>query len=462
MSADAHLPTPTTGTGADLGLAPEPPLTGNLGEDAAALAEYAAAADRSLAALPPRPEREAPQQAVAERVLAAARRLRAIFLDRHVEAVYGRLTGDRTHHVRLPDLLRAAGEQWPGLVPTEAQLDAERKHIQAHKEGREIDQGLFLRAVLRDPASGAHLTDAMRTPSRRALALLADFTATGRAELESVLVERRGPAAHLTVHNEHCLNAEDDTLIADMETAVDLALLDDRVRVGVLRGGVMTHPKYAGRRVFSAGINLRHLHEGRISFAGFLMQRELGYISKIQRGLHRPDHAGAGTHHPGGAVAGKPWVAAVDAFAIGGGMQLLLVFDRVIAERDAFFALPAAQEGIVPGAGNLRLSRCAGARQARRVILWGDRITAGDPGAAAVCDQVVAPEEMDTAIEEAVSALDNPAVVANRAMLTLAEEPPELFRTYMAEFAYVQAIRLYSRDVIGKVDRAWSRAGGRP
>ncbi|WP_189308032.1 (3,5-dihydroxyphenyl)acetyl-CoA 1,2-dioxygenase DpgC [Streptomyces albospinus] len=427
-------------------------MTGDLAGDAAALAEYAAAADRSLAALPPRPERDGPQQAAAEKVLAAARRLRATFLDRHVEAVYGRLTGDRTHHVRLPELMRAAGEQWPGLVPTEAQLDAERKHIQAHKEGREIDQGLFLRAVLRNPAAGAHLTDAMRTPSRRALDLLADFTATGRAALESVLVERRGPAAHLTVHNEHCLNAEDDTLIADMETAVDLALLDDRVRVGVLRGGVMSHPKYAGRRVFSAGINLRHLHEGRISFVGFLMQRELGYISKIQRGLHRPDRAGAG----------KPWVAAVDAFAIGGGMQLLLVFDRVIAERDAFFALPAAQEGIVPGAGNLRLSRCAGSRQARRVILWGDRIAAGDPGAAAVCDQIVAPEEMDTAIEEAVSALDNPAVVANRAMLTLAEEPPELFRTYMAEFAYVQATRLYSRDVIGKVDRAWSRAGGRP
>jgi hypothetical protein len=42
-----------------------------------------------------------------------------------------------------------------------------------------------------------------------------------------------------------------------METAVDLTLLDDGIQVGVLRGGTMTHPRHAGRRVFSAGINLK-------------------------------------------------------------------------------------------------------------------------------------------------------------------------------------------------------------
>jgi thioesterase DpgC len=58
---------------------------------------------------------------------------------------------------------------------------------------------------------------------------------------------------------------------------------------------------------------------------------------------------------------------------------------------------------------------------------------------------------MDAAVETAASALDNPAVVANRRMLNLAEEPADRFREYMAEFAYAQAVRLYSADVLDKV-----------
>lgn len=57
--------------------------------------------------------------------------------------------------------------------------------------------------------------------------------------------------------------------------------------------------------------------------------------------------------------------------------------------------------------------------------------------------------------------LDNPAVIANRAMLALAEEPSDQFRVYMAEFAFTQACRLYGEDVIGKVERSWSRSAAR-
>lgn len=60
---------------------------------------------------------------------------------------------------------------------------------------------------------------------------------------------------------------------------------------------------------------------------------------------------------------------------------------------------------------------------------------------------------MDRAVAESLERLDSPAVVTNRRMLNLAEEPPEQFRQYMAEFAMQQALRLYSQDVIGKVGR---------
>lgn len=150
-------------------------------------------------------------------------------------------------------------------------------------------------------------------------------------------------------------------------------------------------------------------------------------------------------------VLEKPWIAAVDSFAIGGGAQLLLVFDLVIAASDSYFSLPAAQEGIVPGFANLRLSRFLGSRKARQLILCGRKIWAHEPDAHLLFDEVIDPTEIDTAVERNVQQLSSPAVVANRHMLNLAEEPLELFLHYASEFALIQAERLYSQDVLGKV-----------
>jgi (3,5-dihydroxyphenyl)acetyl-CoA 1,2-dioxygenase len=224
--------------------------------------------------------------------------------------------------------------------------------------------------------------------------------------------------------------------------------------VGLLRGGEMSHPRYRGQRVFSAGINLKELHAGGISLVDFLLRRELGYIHKLVRGILVED--GPHWQFP---TAAKPWVAAVDGFAIGGGMQLLLVFDHVLAASDAYFSLPAAQEGIVPGAANFRLTRCAGPRLSRQVILEGRRIRASDPAATVLVDEVIAPAELAEAIERSLDRLQSPAVVANRRMLNVAEEPLDEFRRYMAEFAVQQALRLYSEDVVAKVGR-FAASGG--
>ncbi|MFF2510430.1 (3,5-dihydroxyphenyl)acetyl-CoA 1,2-dioxygenase DpgC [Streptomyces sp. NPDC058086] len=429
--------------------APGPALCGVLEDDALTLAEHVGRAEEELAGLPRPGLRDEDRRQLAASLVDSCRRARTAFLYRHAPAVYDALTDRRRKPLRLAGLARAAAERFPGLVPTDAQMAEEATRAQADKEGREIDQGIFFRALLADPSVGEHLIDSMLAPTPRALDLLSDFRAEGRVDLGSVLVERRDDVAHLTVNNQHCLNAEDNRLIDDLETAVDLVLLDDQISVGVVRGGVMTHPRYVGRRVFCAGINLKDLHAGRISFVDFLLRRELGYINKLMHGVlvdAAPDAYPQRTLH-------KPWLAAVDSFAIGGGMQLLLVFDHVIAADDAFLSLPAAQEGIVPGLGNFRLSRMTGARLARRVILGGRRIRATDPEATLVCDEVVAPEAMDAAVEKATRELAAPAVVANRMMLNLADESRDGLRRYLAEFALVQARRLYAADVMAKVDR---------
>ena len=431
-------------------------LGARLDEDSAALAAYAAAGEALLADLPPRARRGEVEQALARRIFETLRRLRRGFMQRHAHEVHARLTDHGAAPRDLVDLVAAAADQFPGLVPDRDQLAAERRCIQADKEGREMDQAIFFAGLLRSPTAGAQLVASALLPSPRARALLAELRRADELDLGTVHLVRRGHVAHVTVNNQQALNAEDDQLIADLGVAIDLGLLDDRVRVGVLRGGVMTHPRYEGRRVFSAGINLRELYAGRISFVHFLLGRELGYISKLMRGLAvgPGEVAGQGTIHK--PWIAKPWIAAVDGFAIGGGMQLLFAFDKVIAADDAYFVLPAAQEGIVPGAANLRLSRVVGPRIARQIILSGRTIRAGEPEARHFCDDIVPSAEIDAAIERATRELDSPAVVANRMMLNLAEEPPHVFREYMAEFCEVQAARLYSADVLGKVQR-WAR-----
>ena len=306
---------------------------------------------------------------------------------------------------------------------------------------------MLARAFLSAPGPGVHLMEAMVRPTKRAGNLFEAFQRDGSIVLNTVTVERRNNVGHITLGNLGCLNAEDLPMLQDLETAVDLVLLDDKIRVGVLRGAQMTHPKYAGRRVFCSGLNLRALAEGQIPVIDYLIARELGLMSKLHRGLIVDGASGAY-----GPRLEKPWVAAVDSFAIGGGMQLLLVVDWIVAASDVRFSLPAAQEGFLPGLANLRLSRSVGARLARRLILGGATIRAADPEARLICDQIVAPEEMDVTVDAAAHALSSNAALVNRVFLNRTDERSDEVRKYLAEFAVVQAQRMHSTDVIVKVN----------
>jgi thioesterase DpgC len=413
-----------------------------------ALADCAGRVAGVLGSLPEPAARSAEQQAAAAQAKGVARAARARFVAAHAEAIHAELTDDHTRQSRVDELADAAAVAFPGLVPTRQQLAEERGRPQGAKEGHEIDQGILVGGILRSAPAGRHLMDAMLRPTARALGLLPEFRRTGELDLGSVRLTRRSGAAHLTMCRYDCLNAEDERQVEDMETAVDLALLDPDVRVGVLRGDVMTHPRYAGRRVFSAGINLKSLRAGQISLLGFLLRRELGYLSKLARGVLVEHDESWRT-----PTVQKPWLAAVDTFAIGGGAQLLLVMDRVVAAADAYLSLPAAQEGIVPGAANLRLGGLTGGRVSRQLVLAGRRLWASEPDARLLVDEVVDPSDVDSAVEENVRRLDGPAVVANRRMLNLAAEPADVLRAYLAEFAVEQAVRLHAPDVVAKVVR---------
>ena len=101
------------------------------------------------------------------------------------------------------------------------------------------------------------------------------------------------------------LNAEDETTLAGLETAIDLALLDPLTEICVLRGDTVTHTKHAGKRLFGAGINLTHLYQGKIRFLWYML-RDLGLVNKLYRGLALPEVP------PEEDGVEKLWIAAVD------------------------------------------------------------------------------------------------------------------------------------------------------
>jgi len=379
---------------------------------------------------------------------------RAAFLRRHAEAVYAELTDGCRRAVRVEQLVHLAAERFPGLVPSREEMAAERELPQSRKRGLELDQGLFLSHVLAGPRAGRHLVHAMLRPRAEALERVDEFRRTGGADLGTVRVERRGSVGHVELRNLRYLNAEDDDATAALETAVDLVLLDPQVEVGVLRGGVVDHPRHAGRRVFSSGLNLTHLYHGRITFVDFMMARELGLVSKIYRGHWLHDDFESDLED----FEEKPWLAAVEAWAIGGGCQLLLVMDRVLAERGAYFNLPARREGIIPGVANRRLPKLVGDRLARQAIMFERAFDPDSPEGRLICDEVVEPGGMDAAIERDAARLTSAGVVsaaANRKAIRLGEETVDDFRRYLAVYAREQARCMHSPALIRNLEQNW-------
>ncbi|HET7714219.1 MAG TPA: enoyl-CoA hydratase/isomerase family protein [Bauldia sp.] len=412
-----------------------------------------------VASLPRKPKRSEAEAAAVALILGRAREARERFLAVHAEAVYDELTAREM--LRLEDLVYAVAAAIPGLAPSPEEVAAEAALNQGDKDGVEIDQGILLAHVLASPRTGAHLCHAMLLPLPESAEHAARLAADGRLDLGPVQLERRGKALQLTAANPRFLNAEDDSTLDLMETAVDVAILDPASEIMVLRGGPVAHPKYNGRRVFGAGINLTHLYRGKIPFVWFL-KRDLGYVHKLFRGVARP---GAVPDDLAGRSIEKPWIAAVDSFAIGGHCQLLLVADYVLAADDAFMSLPARKEGIIPGFANLRLPRLTGERIAREAILYERKLACDSLEGRLICDEIASADAMDAAIDRVVTGLTDAgpvSAVGNRRAFRVAQEPLDAFRRYASVYAREQAYCHFSPALIANLERNWDAKNRRP
>ena len=277
-----------------------------------------------------------------------------------VAGLYDELTDRMTHSVALDELMYAAAERVPGLVPARAELDAERARPLADKHGLELRPGTAAGGVPGAPRARAATCVDVDARTDAAGARAARRAAPAPARSTSAPRGSRGRAAPASSSccNPRHLNAEDGNTLGPTEAAVDLILLDPEIEVGVFRGGAGRCIRATPASACSAsGINLTHLYRGRIDFLFYLV-RDLGYVNKLYRGLQRRAVRSCGSPPSSD-------------YAIGGACQLLHVVDHVLATRGSRLYLPARKEGIIPGASNLRLPRFVGDRAARQAILSG-------------------------------------------------------------------------------------------
>lgn len=173
---------------------------------------------------------------------------------------------------------------------------------------------------------------------------------------------------------------------------------------------------------------------------------------------HEPDRLDAPLEEPERTLE-KLWVAVVDKFAIGGGCQLLLVVDYVIAETGSYFNLPARKEGFLPGTSNMRLPRYVGERLAREAIVFDRTFHADTPEGRLIANEVVPSDEMDLAVSRCVERAIGSGIVspgANRKAIRQQTEPLDAFRGYLTTYAFEQAFCHLSDQLIVNLEKHWN------
>jgi crotonobetainyl-CoA hydratase len=213
--------------------------------------------------------------------------------------------------------------------------------------------------------------------------------------LSAVMLERRGDVLIITL-NRPKANAIDVATSLELHAAFKTLNDDPALRVGIIIGT---------GRFFSAGWDLDAANDGEAVDAD---------------------------HGPGG-FAGlteffgltKPVIAAVNGLAVGGGFELALAADLIVASTAARFWLPEAQLGMLPDSGGLlRLPKAIPARLAREMILTGRRMEANEALALNLVNRVVEPEALlESALElaETIARAAPLAIAAARDILRMTE-----------------------------------------
>jgi enoyl-CoA hydratase len=220
-------------------------------------------------------------------------------------------------------------------------------------------------------------------------------------EHANILVEQRGAVTLVTLNRPQALNALSSAVLEDLIAAFAEFEADPGQRCAVVTG--------SGDKAFAAGADIKEM------------------AAKPAAEFYAGDMFARWTTHLVGGTR-KPWIAAVNGFALGGGCELAMMADFIIAADTAKFGQPEITLGVVPGmGGSQRLTRAIGKAKAMDLVLTGRTIDAVEAERAGLVSRVVpAAELLDEALKAAdrIAAMPPLAVLAAKELVNAAQELP--------------------------------------
>jgi enoyl-CoA hydratase/carnithine racemase len=182
-------------------------------------------------------------------------------------------------------------------------------------------------------------------------------------KLENVLYEKKGPIAYVTINRPKVLNALNQAVFSELKEIFESARDDSSVRGVILTG--------SGDKAFVAGADIAEMSSFTAPQMVDATRRSQGVTELIEN-------------------IGKPVIAAVNGFALGGGCELAMACTIRIASETAKFGQPEVKIGIMPGAGGTqRLPRLVGKGRALQLILSGEIINAQEAYRIGLVNEVV-------------------------------------------------------------------------
>src|SRR6187431_2313566 len=201
---------------------------------------------------------------------------------------------------------------------------------------------------------------------------------------ETIIVETKGKVGIIRLNRPQALNALNAQVNAELTAAIDAFEADDTIGCVILTGS---------EKAFAAGADIKEM------------------AAKSHMDIYKEDFAASWDRV---ARMRKPIIAAVSGFALGGGCELAMMCDIIIAADNARFGQPEIKLGVIPGAGGTqRLPRAVGKAKAMDLVLTARMMDAAEAERAGLVSRVVpAAELMDVALKaaEAICAFSGPSV----------------------------------------------------
>jgi enoyl-CoA hydratase len=218
---------------------------------------------------------------------------------------------------------------------------------------------------------------------------------------ETILVELRGPVTLITLNRPQALNALNSQILADLIDAFAAYDADGTQRCAVLTGS---------EKAFAAGADIKEM-QGQ-SFADMYGSNFFGGYDRV-------------------TATRKPWIAAVNGFALGGGCELAMMADFIIAGDGAKFGQPEIKLAVTPGmGGSQRLTRAIGKAKAMEMCLTGRMMGAEEAEHSGLVARMVPAADL---LEEAVKTAEAVAGMAPLAAMAVKEMVNAAFETNLAQ-----------------------------